>query len=271
VCAPEPEGWDPRRDPTLRRSEPGGERPLRPGEGPLSAEAKALYDQTTPWMFEERYDDIYQAMFALARREPNGAVLGRLVFACAGLASDPKGGIARVDALLADADAHPDDPLKQFAAGVAVHYRGHQRALTAADKVRDYHLAGRHLEPGRDVYAHVSRLWLYLGISYYRTGRQAEAEAAIARAAQVDEGGDADIYYSRAEILHQVDLDAALKDLTRYQALMKEQLARGAYSAPHKEGRVQGMLDHLRRAKRGEIPADASAWFDPVDPTHPGE
>jgi len=241
----------------------------RPRGEELTGEAHDLYMSTDPMMRTGEYQEIFDRMSALARRVPHNLVLGRLVVACAGLASDPKRHNEIVEGFLADADAHPDDALKQFIAGVSVHYRGHQHAGTREQKRADYDRCIRYLERAKAAYPNVSRVWLYLAISYYRTGRQAEAEAAVEKALSVDPGSDADIFYSRAEIEHLKDPAKALADMKHYIAVMDENRKKGGYSAPHKDALVKHMADYFERVLRGEVAADAEDLFDPVQPNGP--
>jgi tetratricopeptide (TPR) repeat protein len=241
-----------------------GEVAPQPRGDELTGEAFDLYMSTDPMMRTGEYQEIFDRMSALARRVPHNLVLGRLVVACAGLASHPKRHNEIVEGFLADADAHPDDALKQFIAGVSVHYRGHQHAATREQKKADYERCIHYLERAKVAYPNVSRVWLYLAISYYRTGQQAQAEAAIEKALAVDPGSDADIYYSRAEIEHLKDIDKTLADLRHYASVMDENRKKGGYSAPHKDALVHHMFEHFEKVKRGETTADAEDLFDPV-------
>jgi len=180
-------------------------------------------------------------------------------------------GIAWVDERMRQADAHPEDLISQFVTGVAVHYRGHGRGESREAKVADYERALHFLERVKDAYASSPRLWIYLAVSYLRTGRQAEAEAAIENAVAHDDGGDADIYYCRAEVWHRKDPRKALADIERYQATMRRNKAGGAWAAPEKEGRVEAMRQTVARVASGEASWNqGEGEFDLFDPVKPG-
>jgi tetratricopeptide (TPR) repeat protein len=236
----------------------------------MPPDVSELYYGTDELIHKGEYRTIFDRMVTAARRCPHTLVLGRLVVACAGLASEPGKAHENVERFLADADAHPDDLLKQFIAGVSVHYRGHLHGQSREEKTAEYVRAIGYLERARGGFVKASRQWLYLGISYYRTGRQAEAEAAINHALEVDSGRDADVYYSRAEIFHRKDVDAAIADLEKYAEVMANNRKVGGYSAPHKDARVKHMLEHLEKVRRGEAAADAAELFDPVRSRTPG-
>lgn len=93
---------------------------------PLPPDVERRYRATDVAMQSDRAWEMYDEILALVRQHPHPVLMGRLVVACAAVASHPEGR-ARVDALIADADANPQDSLKHFIAGVAVHYRGHVR------------------------------------------------------------------------------------------------------------------------------------------------
>jgi len=247
---------------------PAAAKPSKP-VAPMSKRAETVYAQTHDLM-QRTGDDVGEKMLALLmpvlREQPHGLLVGRLVVAAARLAHGPKGN-ARVDRLLRDADDNRDDKLKQFLAGVAVHYRGHGQATTRAAKRADYERAIRYLQRARPDLDHAPRLWIYLSVSYLRTGKQEAAEDAIDRAAKADGGEDADVYYCAAEVYHRKDPARAIKDIDRYLAIMKDNLAKGAYSAPEKEAGVRRMRDRLLAAVDGKQPLSDEELFDPIAET----
>ncbi len=231
------------------------------------AGVEALYDETELMMRDGQTWQRIDRLMEAARQEPDSLVLGRLVVAAAervGQADGP----AWVDDLLARSDAQPLDTVLQFTAGVAVHYRGHTRGATLAAKRADYERAIVRLERVKQKYDHNARLWLYLAVSYLRTGRQPEARQAIDRAVAVDPGSDADVYYCRAEVWHRADPKRALADIERYQSQMKLNRAAGAWSGPGKEERVEAMRQYIQRVVDGkaQLPSAQEDLFDPLRP-----
>jgi|GEM_PF-1359699 len=231
---------------------------------------------------EKRYDEALPVLVSLARATPSTHVLGLLVAVVASARHDP----VAATRLRAEADAAPGDPLLQFMAGVATHYCGHVAARDQAEKRRYYELALPYLQRTLPAYDHVVRVWIYIAVSHYRLGHQQEAEEAIAEAAKRNAAGDeADVYYCRAEIMHRIDPAAAVADIDRYLAIMKANVAHGAFTDQGKEARLRDMRDLLRRAADGAPVPDAAELFDPVlvgdrdrdrplpmpwnDPTHP--
>lgn len=229
------------------------------------AEVEALYHETEALLREGRTWTRLDALRGAAARVPDSLILGRLVVAAAERVGQPDGP-TWVDRMLAESDAHRDDPVLQFVAGVSVHYRGHTRGTTLAAKRADYRDCIARLERVRTVYAHNARLWLYLAVSYLRTGQDAKARDAIDRSVAADAGSDADVYYCRAEVWHRSDPRRALADIGRYQQLMASNRARGAWSAPGKEERVARMRAVLQDVVdgRGRLPPADQDLFDPL-------
>ena len=245
----------------------GGNRPGAGGdfEGLPKAVAEAYY-ATDGLMRESRGVEILDRLGPMAREHRHPLLLGRLVVAAAAIAGSHDGDV-QVERLLVAAKAHPDDDIAQFVAGVAVHYRGHVRGGTREAKSADYALALTLLEPLRDRLKQSPRLWIYLAVSYHRTGRAQEAEDAIARAVEGDSGTDADVFYCRAEVYHQREPARAVKDIDRYIEMMRQNKARGAWSAPEKERKVLAMRDKMARVAAGAEAAPAAddhGLFDPI-------
>jgi hypothetical protein len=228
----------------------------------LPPDIERRYRATDAAMQADRGWEMYDEIVALVRQNPHPVLMGRLVVACAAIASHPDGQ-AKVDALIADADASPQDPLKHFIAGVAVHYRGHVRGESKEQKQAEYREALRLLEPLRTVYADSPRLWIYLAVSYVRTGQQDKAEAAIAEALRFDEKTDADVYYCEAEVWHKKDPKRALQAIGKYQKLMRDEQPNGAWHGAGKDAKVEHMRQVMERVVAGE-PLPAGDMYDPV-------
>jgi MYXO-CTERM domain-containing protein len=229
------------------------------------AAVEQLYNETEALLRNGRTWTRLDALRAAAAQVPDSLILGRLVVAAAERVGQPDGP-AWVDGLLAQSDSQRADPVLQFVAGVAVHYRGHTRGTSLQAKQADYRHCIARLERVRDTYAHNARLWLYLAVSYLRTGQHLAAREAIDRSVAADAGSDADVYYCRAEVWHRVDTRRALADIARYQQLMASNRARGAWSAPGKEERVARMRAVLQDVVdgRAQLPPPDQDLFDPL-------
>jgi tetratricopeptide (TPR) repeat protein len=222
---------------------------------------EATYAQALALARERRNDESLQVLLPLARKSPTNHVLGLLLSTVASTRHDQ----AAAERLMAEADAAPSDPLLQLMAGVAVHYCGHIEGRTRAEKAHFYGLALRYLERVFPAYDHVVRAWLYVAVTHFRLGRQAEAEAALRQAeARNSYGDDADTFYCRAEIRQRVDPTGALADLDRYEAIMTRNLASGAFGDANKAGRLAGMRARFEAAVRDGEGAEATDLFDPI-------
>lgn len=251
-------------DPATPVSAPAkGDSPFPP-VAPMSPEAWKLVLAAQALQRHGKAHDLLPQLQAMVRKEPHSLLLAGIVVATVSRISQPDGR-EWVDQRMVQADAAPDDALLQFSSGVGVHYRGHGRATSKAQKDADYRRALHHLERVKAVYAKSPRVWIYLAISNLRLGRQAEAEAAIAQAVQHDDGGDADIYYCRAEVWHRKDPKRALADIERYQEMMKRNAAGGGFSAPEKEGRVEAMRDMVAKVAAGKAEYGDVELFDPIE------
>lgn len=233
--------------------------PSRPGEirarTPAEAELAAEYERGFKMFVERRHPEALTHFLAMAKRAPEySGVLGMVV---ANLApTQPTS--ARVQELVAAAAAAPTDPLLQFVAGVAAHYSGHYRAPTREEKVRLYKIALEHLERARPAYDFEPRLFIYLAISSYRLGKQADAELFIDKAINLDHQ-DADAFYCRAEVLQFKSPKQAITDIDQYLELTKDTASTISAS---KKRRVQQMRAHLEARIRGAA-APQELW-DPV-------
>ena len=242
-------------------------------EPDMSPRAAEVYAQTGQMMRRMQEPgvavEMLDALVPVVRQHRHPLLVGRLVVAAAAVASSGEGR-TRVDKLIAAAGEAPDDDIAAFVAGVAVHYRGHVRGASRATKSADYKRAITLLEPLKARLAASPRLWIYLAVSYLRTGRQAEAEDAIAHAVEVDSGGDADVYYCRAEVYHRKDPARALADINTYVSTMQHNRAHGAWSAPGKEQLVLQMREHFAAVAAGTSEPGGVELFDPVrDPAPP--
>lgn len=239
------------------------EAPARPQ--PIPAEVLTALRGVERMARDGDADGILAITIPLAQRNRHPLVIGALVVGAAQLAGGP-GGKEAVERLLAAAEANPEDAVGRFLAGVAVHYRGHTQGATRAEKSADYLRAITLLEPLRTTFASSPRLWIYLAVSYVRTGRQADAEDAIERAAKADGGHDADVWYCRAEVWHRKDPARALGDIDRYIEQMRRNAAQGAWSAPEKERRVAEMRAWMADVAAGRRPPpETPDLFDPVE------
>lgn len=223
-----------------------------------TAEQQAKYDKAVALYEQGKAEESYRLLFEIAK-DIHVGVLGTLVAALASSHPTP----ALVEELGARAEAAPDDALANFVAGVAAHYYGHQSGQTRAEKSEYYKKTIRWLERTRDAYPREARVWIYLAVSYYRTGEQQKAEELIEKAVALGRH-DADAFYCRAEIWHEKDPAKAVTDMKAYLEIMEENRRRGAFWSDDKETRVKDMIARMERVVRGEIAADAADLFDPI-------
>ncbi len=208
-----------------------------------------------------RNAEAFALYHALARENPHGGVLGMVV---ATLASTVQvGDLARLRSF---ADAHPEDPLAQFEAGVGAHYIAHARVATLAEKPPYYRLALHYLDRVGSAYEFEPRFWIYRAVSHFRLGEQGPAEAAITRAIALG-SRDPDVLYCRAEVLHRVNTAEAVRSMEQYLRLEDELLREGAAPGdPNKRRRVEQMLRTLRDVLAGRAQLPAHDMFDPAHP-----
>ncbi|MCS6798741.1 MAG: bacterial transcriptional activator domain-containing protein [Myxococcota bacterium] len=214
------------------------------------AEALALYRGGA-------YREAHDRFVAIARTHPRGGALGMVVASLASQRPDEPTALA----LQREADARPGDPLTAFVAAVAWHYWAHQRAASAEQKRRGYRRAIALLERARAAYDFEPRLHIYLAVSHYRLGHQADAEHHIERAIAVGPD-DPDAFYCRAEIRQHVDPTGAIADLDRYLEMTAELRRQGAVIAEGKLERVLAMRRHLHARMRGHV--EPRELFDPT-------
>jgi tetratricopeptide (TPR) repeat protein len=218
--------------------------------------AEKLYD-------EGRYEEALAAYIRFVPPPPTptpGHVVTRALAALASLSPDP----ARVAVLTADADAHPDDGLKQLIAGVGAHYCGHRHGRSREDKAGYYRIAIRYLERAMPRYDHEPRLFLYLAISHFRLGDEKVAQDLIERAVPLA-ANDPDVFYCRAEIFQNANLHRSIEDVRRYLTMTDETRRKGFPDNPEKHQRVEAMLAHLEAVERGQ--ARPTDLWDPVSPS----
>lgn len=213
-----------------------------------------------------KFDEAFQALTTLARRQPRHGVLGNVVAALASSSPDR----ARADKLAAEADQNPSDVLAQFVAGVGAHYCGHLNGKTRAEKLELYRRAIKYLERARPTFDFEPRVFVYLAISHFRLGEQKPAEELIEKAIPLAVN-DPDVYYCRAEILQNVDPRRAVADIRKYLEMVDALHSQGVPISETKHRRVQKMLEFMEAVARGEKkPAAEDEWFDPLpgaDPT----
>jgi tetratricopeptide (TPR) repeat protein len=206
---------------------------------------------------QRRYPDAIQIYMDLARQNNCCGVLGMVVASLASTAPTPE----RAAAAAQEADAAPDDILKQFVAGVLAHYAAHVNGRDQEEKTRLYRQAIRYLERTRSTLTTEPRLFIYLAVSNFRLGNQREAEQFIERAVELA-AHDPDAYYCRAEIFQRVNVRRSVADIDTYLRMNAENEARGAVGDPGKTERVRLMRAHLIAVSEGrEQPTEL---FDPV-------
>ncbi len=237
----------------------GGTASKDPASEPIPEEIMVEYRMAMQVLKDGDADKAYDMLYKLSERRPWG-VLGLLVAALASRSPSEE----LVAELAAQADADPKNPLKQFIAGVAAHYHGHQSGTSPEDKRKYYRIGLKYLPAAVAAYPSEARGWIYLAVSYYRTGRQTEAEEAIEKAVEVAGKKDADAFYCRAEIWHLKDPAKAVADMERYMAIVDENKKVGTITSRSKEDKVQYMYDYMRRVARGEIANGGTELFDPV-------
>jgi tetratricopeptide (TPR) repeat protein len=205
------------------------------------------------------------ALFLELARENNrfGGVLGMIVANLAPTKPDS----AKVAEYVAAAEAAPDDLLSQYVAGVAAHYSAHYIASTHEEKRRLYTICIRFLDKTRPTLEFEPRVFIYLAVSHYRLGHQAEAEPLIEEAVTIAKY-DPDAYYCRAEIFHRTDVARSLDDLETYLIMTRKFAEAGGWAADEKIQRVQAMRDYLKRVQAGD--AALAEIFDPLASDTPG-
>lgn len=223
----------------------------------LTAAQEARYQAGLRAYQQHRYPEAIRIYMDLARDNHCCGVLGMVVASLASTAPTPE----RAAAAAREADAAPDDILKQFVAGVLAHYAAHVNGRDQEEKSRLYTQAIRYLERTRGTLTEEPRLYIYLGVSNFRLGRQREAEEFIERAVQLA-AHDPDAYYCRAEIFQRVNVRRSIADIDTYLRMNAENEARGAIGDPGKTERVRLMRAHLIAVSEGR--AQPQELFDPV-------
>lgn len=202
--------------------------------------------------------EAFEAFRALAKKNPRNGVLGMIVASLASTSPQP----AEVDRFAADADAHPDDLIAQFVAGVASHYCGHRNAKTREEKATFYERAVKYLSRTRPAFDFEPRVFVYLAVSHYRLGERAEAEQLIEAAVPLAKN-DPDVYYCRAEVFHRTNVARSIEDIRKYLAMSDELEKQGVPANKAKRERVEKMLTHLEAVSKGAA-ADDEELFDPL-------
>lgn len=234
--------------------------PVAPAEPEFTPDQQAAYDAAERLLKDGRAQEAFDRLKELARTNPSPSVLGLLVASAAAITDRPE----KWEAAVADAEGNPTDPLANFIAGVSLHYFAHNWAYSRAEKTGYYSRAIQYLKRSLPAYEASPRVWIYLSVSYFRTGRQAEAEEAIEKAiAAAGQTRDADAWYCRGEIRHVKDPAGAVADLETYQRMMGENADQGAIHSASKDQRVQRMKERLERMAKGLEPPDEDDMFDP--------
>ncbi len=233
---------------------------LGPDGKPVPPDIVAEYRRGLDLYRQGKHREALDVFVNLARKRPRyGGVLALVVANLAPLQPTA----ARVEELAREADAHPDDPLRQFIAGVAAHYSAHYRARTPEEKIALYRKCIEYLERCRKAYAFEPRVYIYLAVSHYRLGHQKQAEQLIERAAELS-AEDPDVFYCRAEIYHRKDPRRALADLDRYLAMIDAHRQRGGVVPKRKVQRVALLRRYVQAIADGKGPDDEI--FDPLQP-----
>ncbi|MGM0576441.1 MAG: tetratricopeptide repeat protein [Myxococcota bacterium] len=248
-------------EPTAPLPPPGSEElPTRE----LDPEHIALFEEGMELYRAKEHREALERFMTLAHEDPHFAgALGMVVANLAPTHPDAED-VARY---AEQADADPDDPVKQFVAGVAAHYSAHYKAATSERKAELYRQTIDYLERARQELDLEPRIFIYLAVSHYRLGHQEEAEKLIERGVQLATH-DPDAYYCRAEILHRKDVDRALADLGTYLEMIDRFREAGGWVSQGKIRRVEAMRDHLRKVAAGD--AKLSELFDPLAGDTPG-
>jgi tetratricopeptide (TPR) repeat protein len=216
----------------------------------IAQEVEDFYWKTHDLATAMKYPEIAALALALARRAPTNKVLARLVIGTAAQAGDRK----VVDRFVAEADARPDDPALQFRAGIATHYWGHMEAKNKEQADHAYNECIRFLGRTHPAYMHISRTWLYMAVSYYRTGQQEKAEEYIENALVTGIDHDPDAHYCRADIWHRKDADKAIADLTAYIDFTEATKGGKHIRSAAKELRVKVQRAVLQKVVSGALP-----------------
>ena len=227
----------------------------------LSPEQSERYLQGVRLIRANRNREAFDIFYPLSREVPGHGVLGMLVSTVATSLADR----ASVDRLTQVADANPADTLAQFVAGVSVHYHGHHDGRSLAEKRAAYARAITYLNRTLPTYSFEPRVFLYLAISHFRLGHQAEAQRLIEQAIPLATN-DPDVFYCRGEIYQRVDVHRAIGDIQHYLEMVDQLHRQGVPINQAKHQRVQRMLASLQAVAHGTatLPPD-DALFDPIE------
>lgn len=195
-----------------------------------------------------RYREAIEILHDLSRRHPDrdivlGRIAGMLAFLTAQSLEDPskKAELEAVEQRMRDAAKEPKDVVARFIVATRAYYAGKfAQALPELQALAQ--------TDNRD-----PRIPLYLAMTHFWTGKQAEAERWIDRAVAIGPS-DPDVFYCRSQIVRRVDLPLAIKDLERYEAMTKQPWSVGPRA---KSERVEAELALMRK---GRIPPD---WDKP--------
>jgi tetratricopeptide (TPR) repeat protein len=239
---------------------------------PNGADKAALEEYLAAQRLEDagRHAEAFDALVRLIRANPKHLPDGALGLLVSALASQTPPADVEADCLgryRAQADAHPDDALDQYIAGVAAHYCGHVHARTKEEKDAFYRTAISYLSRVVTAFDTEPRVFVYMAISHHRLGEEPEARVFIERAMKLARK-DPDVDYCDAEIFVRADLPRAIADIRRYLATVEElHKQEGAPINPGKHRRVEGMLAYLEKVQQGRATLDTELW-DPLPRPH---
>ena len=204
------------------------------------------------------------ALIALARENPNQGVIRLL----AGAVTLEQVSRARGDELAKAADAHPDDPARQFAAGVAFQLLAHENGDDASMRGTYGQASVKYFSAALPAYEAVATLHVYRAVSEVRIGRVNDqfAQADIKRAATLAPELP-DVYYARAEI-NQKHVTDAVADLEKFVSLLK---ARPDLAESDMAGTAQDEINRLKGAPPDETasPSSGNINFSIMQPMPP--
>lgn len=195
-----------------------------------------------------RYRESIEILHDLSKRYPDrDIVLGRIAGLLAFLTAEALQNPAKVSELQAveqrmrEAAKEATDVVARFIVATRGYYAGKfEQALPELQALAQ--------TGNRD-----PRIPLYLAMTFFWTGKQAEAESWIDRAVSIGPS-DPDVFYCRSQIVRRVDVPLAIQDLERYEAMTKQPWAVGPRA---KSQRVEAELALMRK---GRIPPD---WDKP--------
>ncbi len=191
-----------------------------------------------------RLREAIETLHDLARKYPErdivlGRIAGLLNFLADEAANDPrkKADLDAIEARMRAASKDPNDLVARFVVATRAYYAGHlPEALPQLEALAK--------SGSRD-----PRIPLYLAMTHFWLGHQAEAQTLIQHAVEIGPS-DPDVFYCRSQIVRKVNLPLAIADLERYEAMTTRPWSVGP---KRKAERVEAELAFM---KRGELPPD---------------